>query len=145
MAMYSGTLTIVETSLSGLGGSGARQTSAVERMRRISSSPRQPANSTTSESPSSPASARISSILPVADEDCVPVVPAKPSQCREGAERVVDAVLGPHHPEVGDQVAAPPAQFGVRLDRQEAVEVGPVADHEHVRGGDAPRSIAIRR
>ena len=134
MAMYSGILIIVETSLSGLGGSGARQTSAVERMRRMSRSPRQPANSIESLSPSSAASARISlEHVALADEDGVPVVAAL-AQPREGMDRVLDAVLRPHDPEVGDQVRAAASQLGVGLGGAEAFQVRPVADDEDILG-----------
>ena len=60
-AMYSRILFIVETSLSGLWGSGASATSAVDRMPSSSSSGIRPVNVTWSSRPSSLASARISS------------------------------------------------------------------------------------
>jgi hypothetical protein len=51
IAMYSAIFTIVETSLSGVLGSGDRQTPAVDKSRTICPSPGQPTNSTASSSP----------------------------------------------------------------------------------------------
>src|SRR6185295_1459645 len=69
----------------------------------------------------------------VADEDRVPVVAHGP-QRGERAQRVVDAVLRAHDPQVGDEVGAPAPPGGVGRHRAKARQVGPVAHDEDVLG-----------
>ena len=99
----------------------------------MSSSPRQPANSTDSTSPSSRRQAfHLASHLALADEDGVPVGAARRAQRRQSAQCVVDAVLWAHHSQIGEQVAPAATQRRVRLRRAKALEVGAVADDEDV-------------
>ena len=144
--MYSGILIIVETSLSGLGGSGARQTSALERIRRMSSSPRQPANSTASaEAELGGERAHRLEHVAVADEDRVPVLAAR-AQVPERAQRVVDAVLRPHDPEVADQVRFARARSaGSGATGRKRSRSGPLRTTKTSSGACRRAATAIRR
>ncbi len=133
-AMYSMILIMVEASLAGLGGSGARQTSAVDRTRSTPSLDCHPANVTASPMPSLRARSRDArQHLAVADQDSMPVVAPTP-QRGECAERMVDPVLAAHHARIGQQEALALLQRRVRVHGVKAREVGAIAHDEDVTG-----------
>ena len=137
MAMYSTTLFIVETSLSGFFGSGERHTSAVDRQRCTYSSETRPGNSTTSVEPELDAErAQVLEGVAAAHEDAVEVL-ATVAQLRHRTQGVVDTVLRAHHAEVGEQVLLAALQRGVGLTTHEPVQVRAAADHDDV-GRDRP-------
>lgn len=67
----------------------------------------------------------------VAEEDRVPIAASR-AQRRERSNRVIDAVLGPHHPHVGEQVGLPAPQLRIGWFRREHREVRTIAHDEHV-------------
>ena len=77
----------------------------------------------------------------------LPVARAASRSSRERAQRVVDAVLRPHHAEVGEQVALARAEAtGPARTGPKRVEVGRAAHDEDVAPGALrPRSSATRR
>src|SRR6266511_16740 len=82
-----------------------------------------------------------------ADEDRVPVASQLAEQ-RECAERVIDAVLWPHHAEVADQVRLSLLQLGLRRGGAEARKIGRAPDYEDVVGtlsssGQRDRAVGL--
>src|SRR5512140_2277706 len=111
--MYSRILFMVETSFSGFLGSGPTHTSAVDRIASTSASGMRPVNSTTSSRPSSCVSATRSSY-----ESPEPINVNDTSRAGHAgrAQQVVDAVLGCHDAQVGDEEG--PAALERRVGRQ---------------------------
>ena len=66
------------------------------------------------------------------------------AQARERAQRVVDAVLRPHHAEVADEVAPAAPERLVGRDRHEAREVGRAAHDRRALGRDLAAADARR-
>ena len=144
IAMYSTTLFMVDRSLKAFFGSGAMQTSAVDRTRTISASPTIPVNSTWPAIPSWPARRTID-----ARTSPSPMKTACQSAARcagrQRAQRMVDAVLRAHHAEVRDQVLPAAAECRVRLDRANVSRSGALRTTKTSLGRLRPRPSATDR
>ena len=143
--MYSIVLFIVETSLSGLRGSGHRPTSAVRSTTRTVSSGTRPVSSTWSCRPSRSRSATSSS-KQSPEPISVKPMSVRPIWCTHdvgGGDDHVDAVLGSHHPEVRREVGVPAPARGVRRPGAQEVRVGPVRTTVTSSGPLPPRRRAI--
>ena len=146
--MYSIVLFIVETSLSGLSGSGESPTSAVDRISKTVSSGIRPVNVTRSAIPSSLGEHDELVVgVAAAHEDEVHVVAARAHDRRRRAERQVDPVLRAHDAQVRAEVALAVAPGSDRRPLAKSIGVRAGANDSHPAGGDmaAPyRGLTVR-
>ena len=136
--MYSTTLFIVDTSLSGFFGSGERHTSAVERQ--------------TLHVLVGHASGELDDLgEPELDAEGAQVLEGVPApmntqwkswrtggQVCQCAQRVVHAVLGAHDTEIGEQVRLASLQRGIRVTGHETVQVRTAPHHHDIGRVDLP-------
>ena len=132
--MYSSSLTIVETSFSGVFGFGARQTSNVESVVIRRSPLIQPAKSTTSVSCELRAERLHSSTTSPSPTKIARQSDRRRAELGEGSQRVVDAVLRAHQPDEADQEGHAVLQREVRVAETKRHRIRCVADDEDIVG-----------